>query len=207
MEQIGETKRFERGLYGCTEMFVDGFLDLYRSGILKRCVYGHALVQRLLNEGKITERIDARTLERLLEAGLPPLLNAVEFASLQQVGIIAAECSYESGRIRTPQGEWLPADLSNAVTRERLAHECLGAHLREGVLLHGGFFLGPKGFYAALRDLPEAERRLFNMTGVGFINQLYGEDAAHRAAPACALHQHCNDDHAHRRGGFGHFGR
>ena len=65
---------------------------------------------------------------------------------------------------------------------ERLAHECLGAHLREGVLLHGGFFLGPKGFYAALRDLPDAERRLFNMTGVGFINQLYGEDAARRIA-------------------------
>ncbi|MFH0342155.1 MAG: acetyl-CoA hydrolase/transferase C-terminal domain-containing protein [Chromatiales bacterium] len=182
IERIGDIERFERGLYGCTEMFVDGFLDLYRSGILKRRVYGHALVQRLLNEGKITERIDARALERLLEAGLPPLLDAAEFASLQQVGIIAAECSYESGRIRTPQGEWLPADLSDAVTRERLAHECLGARLREGVLLHGGFFLGPKGFYAALRDLPEAERRLFNMTGVGFINQLYGEDAALRIA-------------------------
>ena len=50
------------------------------------------------------------------------------------------------------------------------------------MLLHGGFFLGPKGFYAALRDLPEAERRLFNMTGVGFINQLYGEDGALRIA-------------------------
>ncbi|MGH8568695.1 MAG: acetyl-CoA hydrolase/transferase C-terminal domain-containing protein, partial [Gammaproteobacteria bacterium] len=182
IEQIGETERFERGLYGCTEMFVDGFLDLYRSGILKRRVYGHALVQRLLNEGKITERIDAQTLERLLEAGLPPLLNAAEFASLQQVGVIAAECRYESGCIRTPQGEWLAADLSDAVTRGRLAHECLGGHLREGVLLHGGFFLGPKGFYAALRDLPEAERRLFNMSGVGFINQLYGEDAARRIA-------------------------
>ncbi len=48
------------------------------------------------------------------------------------------------------------------------------------MLLHGGFFLGPKGFYAALRDLPESERRQFNMTSVSFINQLYGADMALR---------------------------
>ena len=48
--------------------------------------------------------------------------------------------------------------------------------LNGGTLLHGGFFLGPRGFYAALRDLPESERRQFSMCGVGFINQLYGED-------------------------------
>jgi acyl-CoA hydrolase len=33
---IGGDTPFELGLYGVSEMFVDGFLDLYRSGILKR---------------------------------------------------------------------------------------------------------------------------------------------------------------------------
>jgi len=33
---IGGDAPFEQGLYGVTEMFVDGFLDLYRAGILKR---------------------------------------------------------------------------------------------------------------------------------------------------------------------------
>jgi acyl-CoA hydrolase len=33
---LGGDAPFEQGLYGVTEMFVDGFLDLYRSGILKR---------------------------------------------------------------------------------------------------------------------------------------------------------------------------
>ncbi len=33
---IGGDKPFEQGLYAVTEMFVDGFLDLYRAGILKR---------------------------------------------------------------------------------------------------------------------------------------------------------------------------
>src|SRR6185295_16031212 len=62
----------------------------------------------------------------------------------------------------------------------KLAGSALGVRLRNRVLLHGGFFLGPKGFYAALRDLPESERRQFNMTSVSFINQLYGDDIALR---------------------------
>ncbi len=43
-------------------------------------------------------------------------------------------------------------------------------------MLHAGFFLGPRGFYAALRELPESERAQFSMRGVGFVNQLYGAD-------------------------------
>jgi acyl-CoA hydrolase len=43
-------------------------------------------------------------------------------------------------------------------------------------VLHAGFFLGPRGFYAALRDLSEGERGQFGMRGVSFINQLYGAD-------------------------------
>ena len=33
---LGGDAPFQQGLYGVTEMFVDGFLDLYRAGILKR---------------------------------------------------------------------------------------------------------------------------------------------------------------------------
>lgn len=38
MRAMGGDSAFEQGLYGVTEMFVDGFLDLYRAGILKRRV-------------------------------------------------------------------------------------------------------------------------------------------------------------------------
>jgi acyl-CoA hydrolase len=54
--------------------------------------------------------------------------------------------------------------------------------LSGGVLLHGAFFLGPRGFYAALRDLPESERRQFSMCGVSFVNQLEGADRALKIA-------------------------
>ena len=58
----------------------------------------------------------------------------------------------------------------------RLAAECLGRELRNGRVLHAGFFLGPRGFYAALREMPESERSQFSMRGVGYVNQLYGTD-------------------------------
>ncbi|HWV41600.1 acetyl-CoA hydrolase/transferase C-terminal domain-containing protein, partial [Pseudorhodoplanes sp.] len=37
------TKPFTTGLYGCTEMFVEGLLDLYRAGVLKREIDGAVL--------------------------------------------------------------------------------------------------------------------------------------------------------------------
>jgi hypothetical protein len=52
----------------------------------------------------------------------------------------------------------------------------------DGALLHAAFFVGSKAFYQGLRDLPEAERAKFHMTAVSFVNELYGDEAAKRAA-------------------------
>lgn len=51
-----------------------------------------------------------------------------------------------------------------------------------GAVLHGGFFLGPRAFYRALRDLPDAQRDKLRMTAISFVNELYGEEAEKRAA-------------------------
>jgi hypothetical protein len=49
------------------------------------------------------------------------------------------------------------------------------AQLRAGgVLVDAGFFLGPRAFYAALRELPAPERRRFAMRGISWVNELYG---------------------------------
>jgi acyl-CoA hydrolase len=45
-----------------------------------------------------------------------------------------------------------------------------------GHVLQAAFFLGPEAFYQALRDLPEDERRLFRMTSVTRINDIYGDE-------------------------------
>ncbi|WP_246804341.1 acetyl-CoA hydrolase/transferase C-terminal domain-containing protein [Mesorhizobium mediterraneum] len=88
--EFRHTGPFEAGVYAASEMFVDGFMELYREGILKR-------------------------------------------------------------------------------------------HASDGALLHAGFFLGSEEFYAWLRALPDAERDLFQMRGISFVNELYGEEAQKRA--------------------------
>jgi Acetyl-CoA hydrolase/transferase C-terminal domain len=68
------------------------------------------------------------------------------------------------------------ASFATPAARRDLLALCTGRQLSGGTLLHGAFFLGPRGFYAALRDLPETERRQFSMCGVSFANQLQGAD-------------------------------
>jgi hypothetical protein len=52
----------------------------------------------------------------------------------------------------------------------------------DGVILHGAFFLGPKSFYRALREMaPEALARI-QMMPVSFTNQLYGDEERKRRA-------------------------
>ncbi|HLH90104.1 MAG TPA: acetyl-CoA hydrolase/transferase C-terminal domain-containing protein [Xanthobacteraceae bacterium] len=81
---------FVRGLYGCSEMFVEAFLDLHRAGVLKREV--------------------------------------------------------------------------------------------DGAVLEGGFLLGSRAFYQALREMPPGVRAKFRMRSISFVNQLYGDEAAKRRA-------------------------
>jgi hypothetical protein len=50
----------------------------------------------------------------------------------------------------------------------------------DGAVLHAAFFLGPRSFYRALRELAPAARARFRMAAVSFVNALYGDDAAAR---------------------------
>ena len=87
---IEERAPFSHGLYGVSEMFVDGFLELLQAGILKREV--------------------------------------------------------------------------------------------DGVLLHGGFFLGPQSFYRRLREMDPATLAKIQMTHISYTNQLYGDEEAKKSA-------------------------
>jgi len=84
------TERFDIGLYGCSEMFVEAMLDLYRAGILKREV--------------------------------------------------------------------------------------------DGVVLHGGFFVGSRDFYRALREMAPATAAKFGMTSISYVNEIYRDEDAKRRA-------------------------
>jgi acyl-CoA hydrolase len=182
LDANGDASPFEAGLYGCTEMFVGGFLDLYRSGVLRRRVYADVRIQQLLNQGTVSERIDEEFLAALANGGFVSPLSAADFAVLQDIGVFRRDCRYSDGRIENSEGQITAATLNTAAGRRNLLALCAGRQLSGGTLLHGAFFLGPRGFYAALRDLPEAELRQFSMCAVSFVNQLDGVDQALKIA-------------------------
>ncbi len=182
IDAVGGRASFSTGLFGATEMFVDQMLDLYRAGVLRRRVYDYLPLQRALAANGSSTRVDAGLLEGLLAAGAGPRLAAEDVAALRHAGVLRSECRFESGCIVSPDGVRIEADLGNPRTRAALANECLGLELQGGTVMHAGFLLGPRSFYAALSALPESERRLFDMRGVAFINQLYGDDLPLRVA-------------------------
>jgi acyl-CoA hydrolase len=175
IESEGGTAPFERGLYGCTEMLADGFLDLYRSGILKRRVYPSAKLQRLIDEGHIEERVSLRTLDALSTSGMSRMSYA-DFQEFREVGLFRDDVEYDRGMLITPDGGQLRANFSDPQQRAQIAKSCLGDTLRNGVLVDAGFFFGPKSFYTGLRELPAAQRKMFAMRGISFVNELYGHE-------------------------------
>jgi hypothetical protein len=52
----------------------------------------------------------------------------------------------------------------------------------DGIILHGAFFLGPKSFYRALREMTDEEIGRICMMPVSFTNELYGGEDIKRAA-------------------------
>jgi acyl-CoA hydrolase len=52
----------------------------------------------------------------------------------------------------------------------------------DGVLIHAAFFLGPKSFYRALREMDQAQLDRIQMKAVSFTNEICDEEAAKRAA-------------------------
>lgn len=168
----GGTSRFVKGLYGASEMFVDGFMHLYKAGILKRKVYNFWALQQLINEGSCNpEKLTPDVLEGLDRLGVR-VIRTQDFKILQHHGFFNSATRYDQGHLLAPDGERVIANVAEPHSRKVIGEKCLGGSLRNGIALHGGFFLGPRDFYDDLRHMSDEERRLICMTGVNKVNQL-----------------------------------
>ncbi|MEQ6885834.1 acetyl-CoA hydrolase/transferase C-terminal domain-containing protein [Salicola sp. Rm-C-2C1-2] len=173
LAEIGSTERFEEGLYGCSEMMVEGFLHLYEAGILKRQVVADRTLQQLLDCGAIPDPLDITALDRLVEAGcIETVLKARDVQWLVRFGFFDQGCELKGGRLALGE-EAVRPDLGDERARALIERYALQERLIGGVVMHGGFFLGPARFYQRLRELDEAARARFSMTSVGFVNHLY----------------------------------
>ena len=178
----GGTGRFDRGLYASSEMLVAGFLALRRAGVLERRVYPHAIVQRLIDDGAITARVDRPLLERLVSEGVIGVrLSAVDVSLLVNLGVFRPEVRMDGVDLVLADGERITADLADPPSAARIADRCLGETIAGGWVAHGGFFLGPRSFYEELRTLDREERERIAMTRISFINSLLGDEEMKRA--------------------------
>jgi acyl-CoA hydrolase len=175
VRELGGEAPFERGLYGASEMVMDGFMHLRRAGVLKRRVFDHLGLQRLLNDGRIGEVADEHTLERLIEAELvPTTLDRPSVEWLVHFGLLPESAHVRDGVLHLYPDLQMSSDLMHASTRRQLATAMRGRRLRNGRFLHGAFYLGSKRLYEWLRGLEGEEFEGLSMTRVSHINELYG---------------------------------
>ncbi len=172
LEEFGGSEPFEKGIYGSSEMFVNGFMHLIRSGIVKREVFDDLDLQRLINAGKITKEVSADTLKVLLdESVISHHLCHSDFIYLQHWGIFNEQVSWKDDQLSVG-GELFSTDLREAENYQKVCELCLGKALKGGIYMHGGFYLGPQDFYEALRSMTREQNEKICMSSVGHINQL-----------------------------------
>ncbi len=177
-----ELGKFETGLYGCSEMFVNGFQKLIEAGIIRRKVYGDAALQHLINEGRISDpAVTPATLAALLHEGrIHRHLREGDVQFLVHYGILR-DGTHLAGQSLVCGAVTAANDLADDAALATLNASLLGTELRHGIFMTGGFFLGPRDFYERLRTMPKDELAHIDMTRIDFINQLYGDDALKRA--------------------------
>jgi uncharacterized protein YqgQ len=170
---VGSLDCFTQGLYASTEMLSDEFIQLYKENILKKRVYDHIELQRLLNLHKINENINMEFIDILLKYKIIDeklSLNNIDF--LKKFGILLPEITYDQGNFILPSGEIIPADLTQANDRQQIIEKCFGKKLQSGKIIHAGFFLGSAKFYQQLRDLSLEELQQIDMTDIARTNGL-----------------------------------
>lgn len=170
----GGAAPFATGLYGASEMVMDGFMHLRRAGILKRLAYDDIGFERAVAEGAIGATFDAGAIERLYACGaLPASVDEGELARLKRFGLLPVDARLHEGTVSCG-GVRVPADLRTVEARAALAEIATDRRLADGRYLRGAFFLGSRDLYDWLRGLEDEDRDGLDMTRVSDVNQLYG---------------------------------
>jgi len=173
--RIGGFGPLRRGLYGASEMVMDGFMHLARAGILSRRIYDDMAIEHALADGRIEDTLHAHAADALHAAGaLPDRIDESELERLVKFGLLPEETRLVLGVLRLPDGMTLGTDLSGAEMRTQWNRVLAGRRLRSGRYLRGAFYLGSNVFYDWLRGLQGDDFNGLSMTRVSDINQLYG---------------------------------
>lgn len=180
LEQCGDTQPFKQGLYAASEMFMDGFIHLYKAGILKRKVFDHVGLQSVLNQLPGEQWQPVPIIQALAAEGvINHQLRPHEVSWLQHWGLLDEQAQWADGQLHLPAHS-IAASVDQERDFERRYAPFIGPGLQNGKLLHAAFFLGSQWFYDNLNQMSDGERDQFAMTRVSRINQLYRGEALDR---------------------------
>ncbi|NII10538.1 acetyl-CoA hydrolase/transferase C-terminal domain-containing protein [Oleiagrimonas sp. C23AA] len=178
-ESLGGLAPFAEGVYGASEMVLDGFMHLRRAGILGRRVYDDLALERSRAAGAIGDVLKAGDAERLRACGaLPEVLDANAVDRLVRFGLLPRGARLDTSCVRLADVASLPGALQSAEELAAWDAFLAGRRLRGGRYLRGAFFLGSTDLYAWLRGLEGDEADGVDMTRVSDVNQLYGGQEA-----------------------------
>ncbi len=176
IKKWGDTGHFKQGLYGSSEMFVDAFMQMYKSKILKRKVFDSVPLMKLINKGQLAaDKIPADIIDKLVDMkAIHGKLTEEDFNFLTEFGILKKGLKFVKGAIKDGKISY-PGDMNDKANRTKI-RKILGKELHGGKVILGAFFFGPQSFYDALNEMSEEERMSFGMSGVEKVNQLYGDE-------------------------------
>ena len=173
-DELGGRDPFAQGLYGASEMVMDGFMHLRRAGILTRETFDDMALERAVARGRIASPMGLDAADALIETGvLDGSVDAVRMARLKRFGLLPEDTQLDGETLRWPGGE-VPRDPRPDAARAAWNRMLEGRRLRDGRYLRGAFFLGSHDFYAWLRGLEGTDWQGLDMTRVSDVNQLYG---------------------------------
>ncbi|MBV8124392.1 MAG: acetyl-CoA hydrolase [Burkholderiaceae bacterium] len=173
-----ECEPFKEGLYGCSEMFVNGIMRLIDAGIVRRRVFMDEDLQALSRD--LGPHPDANVLAALRKRGrIGSALTADNLSYLKRFGILDDDVQLDGEHLQC--GALRIANRLDSDAALDAFKPLLGRAWRRAYLMHGGFFLGPRDFYQRLREMPEALREQIGMTRISFINELWNDSLGSEA--------------------------
>jgi len=173
ISEWGETGVFNKGLYASTEMFSDEYMQLYFEGILKKKVYDHTGLQKLLNAGMLSEVITPDWIDALIESKIIKVkLRNSDIHFLKEFGIFKSTVGFKDNNLILASGESFSADLNIPDSKQRVTRECLGEKLKSGKVMHAGFSFGSVDLYTQLHNLRAEQLQEIEMCSIAQTNTL-----------------------------------
>ncbi|MGB2740210.1 MAG: acetyl-CoA hydrolase/transferase C-terminal domain-containing protein [Cognaticolwellia sp.] len=174
VQEVGGLTPFTQGLYGATEMVMDGFMHLRQAGILKRLVFDDLRLQQLLDNNTISNPLAAGDANKMVDLGLvAKQLSDVDLSWLKRFGLLEKGAKIAEKQLSTER-QSISCDLSEKTALAEFDQLLSGKPLQGGRYLEGAFLLGSKPLYHWLCQLKEDDWSGLWMRSVLHTNELLG---------------------------------